>query len=281
MKKTVFLFLLISAGIFSFTGCSSKADKKEGIKTEKIVLTGSSTLAPLAEEIGKRYEKLHPAVRVDVQTGGSSRGIRDIHSGASDIGMSSRSLHPEELKGVQADAVAYDGVAFVINASNPVERLTKEQLRNIYTGKIRNWKEAGGDDAPVVVSNRAEGRSELELVSKYLSLELKDIQADVIDGETQQSLKTVTNNKNAITYVSLGAAEYAKAHQSPLKLLPLEGVEATTAHVQDGTFPLARPLLMLRRKDEKREVVNDFLNFALSGAVDDLTGKLGYVPPGR
>ncbi len=274
MQRFIFTFSLIF--LFAVGGCSGKKEKRQ-----TLVLTGSSTLAPLAEAIGKRYEKTHPEIRIDVQTGGSSRGIRDIHAKACDIGMSSRSLHPDEMEGMQVKTVAWDGVAFLLNASNKVENLTPTQLRNIYTGKTENWKEVGGNDAPIVVSNRAEGRSELELISKFLAIEPKDIQADMIDGETEQSIKTVINNQNAITYTSLGAAEYARNHGEPLKLLPLKGVSATTLHVQEGAYPLSRPLLMIQPVDGSKEAVNAFLQYALSDAVDDLTKGLGYVPPVR
>ncbi len=125
---------------------------------EKIVITGSSTVAPLILEIGKRFESQNPGVQVDVQNGGSGRGISDIRSGVAAIGMVSRALKPEE-QSLNAFTVARDGICIVLNSSNPVKTLNDEQIKGIYTGRITNWKEVGGVDRAITVVNKAEGRS--------------------------------------------------------------------------------------------------------------------------
>ncbi|MEM6793718.1 MAG: phosphate ABC transporter substrate-binding protein [Acidobacteriota bacterium] len=246
----------------------------------RLTLTGSSTVAPLAAEIAKRFEAEHPGVRVDVQTGGSSRGIRDARSGAADLGMASRALQDEELPGVAVHTIAWDGVAFVVHRENPVAELSREQLMAIYTGAADNWRQVGGRDAPILVSNRAEGRSELDLMTDFLGLEVTEVEADVIDGETQQTIKTVTTHENAITYTSLGAAQHAAESGEALRLLPLGGVTATAEAVQSGDFPLARPLILIA-PDDADSWAERFLAYAGSEAVDDLTLGLGFVPPRR
>jgi phosphate transport system substrate-binding protein len=128
----------------------------------KLVLTGASTVAPLAGEIGKRFESLHPGVRVDVQTGGSGRGIHDARQGLSDIGLVSRPLKDDE-KDLIAFPIARDGVCVILHKSNPVSALTDAQVVAIYTGRTTTWKEVGGKDAAITVVNKAEGRSTLEL----------------------------------------------------------------------------------------------------------------------
>lgn len=248
---------------------------------EKLTLTGSSTVAPLAAEMARRFEQRHPRVRIDVQSGGSSRGIRDAHSGAADVGMSSRQLNPDERRGVTTETIAWDGVTFVVHQSNPVDELSPKQLVGIYTGEIHNWKQVGGRDAPIVVSSRAEGRSELHLITQYLGLQPTQIEADVIDGETQQSIKTVTTNAHAIVYTSVGAAQRAANDGAPLKLLSLGGVPASTTTVQTGSFPLARPLVLIQPSERSNALADEFIRFARSPAVDDLTQGLGYVPPHR
>src|SRR5207302_980001 len=145
----------------------------------KLVLTGSSTIAPLAGEIGKRFESLHPGVRVDVQTGGSSRGASDLRQGLNDIGMLSRSLNADE-KDLLAFPIANDGVCVILHKNNSVAALSDARVVDIYTGKITNWKDAGGPDAPITVVNKAEGRSTLELFCHYFKLKNSDIQAHVV-----------------------------------------------------------------------------------------------------
>ncbi|MBI1374668.1 MAG: phosphate ABC transporter substrate-binding protein [Phycisphaera sp.] len=246
--------------------------------TGKLTLTGSSTLAPLAAEIGKRFEQRHPGVRVDVQTGGSSRGIRDVTSGAADVGMSSRSLNADETPGLTTHTVAWDGVCFIVHRDNPVAALTNEQLLAIYTGKIDNWKQVDGDDAPIVVIDRAEGRSEVELVTHFFRITTPDIKADAIAGENQQAIKSVSTNPNAIVYLSIGTSEHEAARGVPIKLLPLNGVPASVATVLDGTFPLARPLIMITRNDTPSPLVDAFIAFATSSDVDDLVEAQSFVP---
>ena len=125
---------------------------------EKITATGSSTIAPLLSEIAKRYESKNQST-IEIQTGGSSRGIADIQKGRADIGMSSRELFPQELKNLKTYTIALDGVAFVVNKSNPIKSLSSGQIKKIFTGKINNWSELGGQDKEITVINRAKSRS--------------------------------------------------------------------------------------------------------------------------
>jgi len=273
----------VSAVVVMMSGCGDPDGPPPGaaddasILTGKLVLTGSSTVAPLASQIGKRFEKRHPGVRIDVQTGGSSRGISDALTGLADIGMSSRGLKDSEKDGRLQHNVAFDGVAFVVHASNPVGTLSDQQLLDIYTGKIDNWQVLGGQDAAITVINRADGRSELELVTDYFAVESKDIIADVIAGENQQCVKLVAGDPNAIAYLSVGAAEFENQRGTPLRLLPLRGIDATTATVSDGTFPLSRPLIFVT-KPQVSPLAQAYIDFAQSGAVHDLVKELSFVP---
>src|SRR5687768_13406668 len=130
--------------------------------SQKLTLIGASTIAPLAAELARRFESLHPGTRVDVQTGGSARGINDARRGIADIGMVSRALKPEE-KDLQAHTIAWDGIGIILHADNPITALSQQQIGDIYTGKTPNWKAVGGRDASITVVNKAEGRSTLEL----------------------------------------------------------------------------------------------------------------------
>lgn len=278
---------LLTLALVGCAGDSSTPDSHLSAETKlsgRLRLSGSSTLAPLVAEAAIRFEEAHPNVRILVQTGGSSRGIRDVHAGVVDVGMASRDLKTDELDGVTTQAVAWDGVAFAVHRDNPIAKLDKQSLRDIYTGKIKRWADLGGPEEPIVASNRAEGRSELTLITEYLDVKASDIQADVIDGETQQSIKTVETNRNAIVYTSIGAAQHAIKLGSPIKLLPLDGIAATTSNVQSGAFPVARPLLLVRKQqpNEKMNAIEQaFVNFLLSKTIDDITTNLGFVPPHR
>jgi phosphate transport system substrate-binding protein len=241
----------------------------------KLTLTGSSTVAPLAAEIGKRFEQRHPDARVDVQSGGSSRGVSDARSGAADIGLVSRKLNPEESD-LKATTIALDGVCVILNADNPLKQLNDDQVIDIYTGKITNWKDVGGKDAPITVVNKAEGRSTLELFCHYFKLKNSDIKAHVVIGDNEQGVKTVAGNKNSIGYVSIGTAEYDAKQGVPIKLLPMNGVAASLDNVRNRSFPISRPLNLVI-KGEPSPLAKAFLNFASSPDVSDIVMEQYFV----
>ena len=244
--------------------------------TERLILTGSSTVAPLVGEIARRFETMNPAVRIDVQTGGSSRGINDTRKGTADIGMVSRALKLDEID-LHAFTIALDGISIILHANNRVTTLNKQQIVDIYTGKITNWKSVGGADARITVVNKAEGRSTLELFLHYLELKNSQIKPHAIIGDNPQGIKTVAGNPNAIGYVSIGAAEYEAKRGVPIKLLPLDGVDATIANVRNGTFPLSRPLNLITSR-EPQGLARRFIEFARSLQTHDLVEAQYFVP---
>ncbi|MCP6761302.1 MAG: phosphate ABC transporter substrate-binding protein [Fischerella sp. CENA71] len=280
MSKSSEIIASIAVGLAAcvyLQGCSSanQAANNTNQLQGKLVLTGSSTIAPLATEIGKRFESQHPGVRIDVQSGGSSRGIADARQGVADIGMVSRALKPEE-KDLKAFSIARDGVTVILHKDNPVVSLSDKQIVNIYIGKVTNWKQLGGKDVAITVVNKAEGRSTLELFTHYFKLKNTDIKAQVVIGDNEQGIKTVAGNLNAIGYVSIGSAENSVANKVAIKLLPVNGVAATTANVQNGTFPISRPLNLVT-KTEPQGLTKEFLDFARSQQVNDIVKKQNFV----
>ena len=262
-----------------FVGCTftpgGSSTKSSG--TQKLQVSGSSTVGPLLSEIAKRYEKKHPDVRIEIQTGGSSRGIADAGGGIVDIGMSSRDLKDSEKAGRTQWPIAMDGVCFIVHAKNPVKTLTLKQLKGIFTGKVTRWNQVGGPDSEITVINRNAGRSELDLVTDFFEIEPEQIQTDLFAGENQQGIKMVANDVNAITYMSVGTSEYESQHGSPIRLLPLDGVEDTVANVGAGKFPLARPLILVT-DSRPSALAKNFIRFAQSTSVHDLVEGLSYVP---
>jgi phosphate transport system substrate-binding protein len=244
----------------------------------KIVATGASTVAPLIAEIGKRYETEHPDTQIDVQTGGSARGVNDARTGLSNIGLVSRPLKDDE-KDLTAFPIARDGVAIILHRDNAVSALSNEQIVDIYTGKITDWSAVGGKPGPITVVNKAEGRSTLELFLHHFKLKASDVKAQVIIGDNQQGIKTVSGNPGSIGYVSIGTAEFETGQGTPIKLLGLGGVPATIANVQNGSFPLARPLNLVT-KGEPAGPIKAFIEYAQSPQVQDLVKEQFFVPLG-
>ncbi|MHC2067532.1 phosphate ABC transporter substrate-binding protein [Bremerella sp. T1] len=247
--------------------------------TEKLTITGSSTVAPLVSEIAKRYEAAHPGVQIDVQTGGTGKGIADVRQGIAGIGMASRNLKPDE-DDLTAHALASDGVGMIVHAENGVGELTQAQILQIYRNEVNNWQELGGENLPIQVVHKAEGRATLEVFLNHFQIENPSIQPDVIVGHNEQGIKTVAGARGSIGYVSIGTAEANIEAGVPIKLLPLEGIEATTETVASGSFPMSRPLLLITQ-GELTPVAADFLKFAQSEEVHDLIRENYFVPSAR
>ena len=271
------VWLLLSMAVAPLVaGCSERAESATASGLSgRLELTGSSTVGPLMLEIAKRFETLHRAVRIDVQTGGSSRGVSDARRGLVDIGMASRSLKDSESDLV-THTIAVDGICLIVHRDNPISELTEQQIIDIYTGRIVNWRDAGGDDAPIVVVNKAEGRSTLELFVAHFGLESRDIDASIVIGDNQQGVKTVAGEPRAIGYVSIGAARYAASTGIPVKPLPLGDVEATTENVLNGSYPLLRQLNLVTR-DPPSGLAGAFIDFAQSDQVHDLVRDFYFV----
>ncbi|NJN72440.1 MAG: phosphate ABC transporter substrate-binding protein [Limnothrix sp. RL_2_0] len=265
---------LLMAGLgLSLWGCGQSASEQQ----TKLVLTGSSTVAPLANELGKKFEAQNPGVRVDVQTGGSSRGFADASQGLNDLGMVSRDLTDDEKAEFQDWAIAKDGIAIIVHQDNPLTTLSDNEVTAIYLDKTNDWQALGGDTGQITVVNKAEGRSTLELFLKYFDLENGEIQADVVIGDNQQGIKTVAGNPQAIAYVSIGAAEQEIAQGTPIKLLAMDGVEATTENIKNGTFPLSRTLNLVSQ-GAPNPLAQQFIQFAQSPEAYAVVEAQSFVP---
>lgn len=243
---------------------------------EQIVITGSSTIAPVISDLAKMYESKHNKARIDVQTGGSSRGILDARKGLAQIGMVSRALKKSEAD-LHHFTLGKDGLAIIVHKSNPIGELTEDQIRKIYEKKITNWKTINGKDKKIVVVNKAEGRSTLELFLKFFKLKNSKIKPDIIIGDNEQGIKTVSKNPNAISYVSIGAAEYNASVGAPLKLLKFKGVEAKVQNVENGTYPLMRELNLVTKKPPKG-LANKFIKYVLSKEATETIKDHYFVP---
>jgi phosphate transport system substrate-binding protein len=268
--------LILTFGLAVGCGASDNSKRTAEPPPVRITVTGSSTIAPLMGEMGKRFEAEHPGVRVDVQSGGSSRGVSDCRNGLADIGMVSRDLKSDE-DDLQRFRIARDGVCIIVHADNAVATLDSGQIVGIYTGRIRNWNAVGGADSPITVVNKAEGRSTLEVFLSHFKLNSKDIRADVVIGDNEQGIKTVVGNPLAIGYVSIGTAEFSRDAGVPVRLLPLDGVEASVANIRNGSFPMSRTLNLVT-KSSPTGVVKELLEFATSPKVHDLVRELSFVP---
>lgn len=272
-----FRFLIVMFIAVVGSGCGSqKEPTQDGDLSGKLTLTGSSTVAPLAAELAKRFEQLHPAVRIDVQSGGSGKGIADARTGVADIGMASRALKDGEAD-LTAHQIAADGVGLIVHLSNPIAELSDQQVSEIYTDKVNHWSDVDGPDLPVTVVHKAEGRATLELFLKHFKIDNPSVKPDVIVGDNEHGVKTVAGSEGAIGYVSIGTAEADVDSGVPIRLLPVGGVAATTANVASGEFPMSRPLNFVTG-DAVGPLSIAFIEFCQSKEVHDIIVSQYFVP---
>ena len=273
------LGLLGGFAVAGMAGCSREAAPAETgspKSVERVMVVGASTIAPLISEMGKAYEKGHPDIRIEVQAGGSSRGILDVRNGVAKLGMVSRELKPDE-RDLQSVLIARDGVGIILHKTNPVAHLSKSQVVGIYTGKLTNWKQLGGEDLPITVVSKAEGRSTLEIFSNYFGVPYKEISAHVIIGDNQQGIQTVAGSPAAIGYVSIGSAEYEAQQGAAIRLVQLEDQVPTTAAVASGQYAISRELNLVFKPPLSGRL-RDFVEFTQSEAVAELVTKQYFVP---
>lgn len=244
----------------------------------RLKLSGSSTVAPLAAATGKRFESGNPNLRVDVQAGGSSRGIADAKRGLVDIGTASRALTAAERETLAAHTIAIDGIALIVHRDNPVSGLSADQVRAIYTGDVSDWAELDQPAGPITVVNKAEGRATRVVFLDHFGLDGTAIEATLVAGSNQQAIRSVAGNRGAIGYVSIGTATHEASQGTAIRLPALDGIAPTLAAVRSGRYPVQRPLNLVVRDDNDDPLVARFVAYARSDAVTDLVRGLHYVP---
>lgn len=252
------------------------SDSTFGTVSGKLLITGSSTMCPLIGEIGRRFETLHPEVRIEVQCGGSGRGIDDVREGKAAIGMASRPLTGKESD-LYCVPIARDGVSIILHKDNPVKSLSDAQVAEIYTGRLTNWKKVGGRNAPITVLNAKSGYGSVELFTHYLNIKYDEIKAGQVVGDNPARFRAVADNPNAIAYASSGEAERNALAGVPIKLLPVNGVMPTGRNIITGNYPVTRPLNLVT-KVLPSGMAKAFIDYCLTSAVVDLIEKYDFIP---
>ncbi len=253
--------LLVTMVGATFVGCGSNSENNTASSkdTTTISISGSTSVGPLMEKIQEKYEEENNNATLEIQQNGSGAGIKDVISGISEIGMSSRELKDEEKGSVQGTTVAYDGIALLVNPENPVKNISLEDVKKIYTGEITNWKEIGGDDAPIVVVSREEGSGTRDAFQEIVGYESEELLKDATISDGSGAVKTtVAGNKNAIGFASF---EYI---DNTVSALNINDVEPTADNVKSGDYKLSRPFILVTKEDSLTENGQKLIDFVLS-----------------
>ena len=275
MKEKMKKILLILAGLFvianAFTACGNESTGLNGT----ITLNGSTSMNKLANALKEGYMEANPGVTVNVEFTASGTGIQAAIDGTADIGNSSRALKSEELSaGLVENVVAIDGIAIIANKDVKVTDITSEQLAKVYKGEIKNWKELGGKDTPIVVVGRESGSGTRGAFEELLEVEDVCAYAQEIDS-TGGVLSTVANTPGAIGYISLDVID------ETVNVMAIDGVVASEKNIVAGSYMLSRPFVMATKGEitAQSELVQSFFAYIESEEGQAIIKQVGLILP--
>jgi phosphate transport system substrate-binding protein len=246
---------------------------------ENLVIKGSTTVLPIAQEVIEAYMKDNPDINISLSGGGSGNGIKAIIDGTTDVAMSSRFIKDKEVSlAIEKKAypvpfrIAYDCIIPVVHPNNKISNITLNQLKDIYQGKIRNWKKLGGVNKRIAVISRDTSSGTYEVWEEKVMKKERVYPGALLQASNGAIFQAVSNNKYAIGYIGIG---YLGKKIKPLSVNSVKGSLKTTL---DGSFPISRPLFMFTKGWPEGDVVK-FLNYVLNPQKGQkLVEKAGFVP---
>jgi phosphate transport system substrate-binding protein len=256
---------LAAAFLLALASCAGRAGS--------ITLAGSTAFQPFAEKLADDYNAAHPEANVTVQGGGSALGIGATLNGAAQIGMADLVELPADAAALRGFIVARDGIAVIVNPANRVHDLPMSLIRDAYIGKVRNWKELGGVDAPISVVSRESGsgtRSSFETILGHFDLDTSAI----IQDSNGTIRETVVNDANAIGYISYGLVN------KKVKAIRIDGRACTTELILSGAYKLVRPIYLLTL-GEPAGTAKLFIDYVLGPEGQASIEAGGLLPAGR
>ena len=244
-----------------------------------IRMDGSTTVLPIAQKVVEAFMKEHPEVNISVSGGGSGNGIKALIDGTTNIANSSRFLKDEEVKlalerGVYPVpfAVAYDCIVPVVHPENPAKDLTMAQLKAIYMGEIKNWKEVGGSDKEIVVVSRDTSSGTYEVWEEKVMKKERVYAGALLQASSGAVAQTVSKNKYAIGYLGIGYVDKS------VKALTVNGVPGNEETALSGKFPVSRALFMFTKGWPSGDVLN-FINYVINPQKGQkFIREAGFVP---
>ncbi|MBM6915550.1 phosphate ABC transporter phosphate-binding protein [Gemmiger sp. An120] len=290
MKKilAIVLALVLALGLLTACGASSSSSQAPAEESSSastpasepaeesvsgvVNVSGSTSMESVVLALGEAFKEMYPDVTVNYSGTGSGAGVEAAQTGTSDIGLSSRELKEEETAaGAVANVVAKDGVAVIVNPANGVEDLTVEQIADIFSGKITNWSELGGEDMEIAVYGREAGSGTRGAFEEIVGV----VDACQLTNEyssTGDLVGNVAGNENAIGYASLSAVD------ETVKAVKVAGVECTEDTVKDGSYAIQRPFVMVTKEGtELSAAAQAFLDYAMSAEAAPIIAAAGAV----
>ncbi len=235
---------------------------------------GSTSVEKAAKTALEEFVALNPDVTFEYDATGSSTGIKNVKDGTYKLGFSSRELKEEEKAGIEYKTIALDGIALAINPSNGVENLTLEQIKGIYTGEITNWLELGGNDADIVVVSRENGSGTRSAFEEIVGIGDLLTQKAIIKSGNGEVASYVAGEPNAIGYTSFVTLE---SNSDKIKGVQVEGVTPEVTNVQNESYKLSRPFIMIYDTTKINDAEKAFVDFLFTEEGQDLMGEAGAI----
>ena len=282
MKRTLCALLVLVMAL-SLAACgqqeapaatSAPAETAAPAKLSGTVSTdGSTSMEKVIGALGEAFMEANPDTTFTYNPTGSGSGIQAVQEGRCDIGLSSRALKDAEKEaGLTETVLAYDGIAMIVNPANPVEDLSLEQIADIYTGKITNWSEVGGNDSQIVLIGREAGSGTRGGFEEIVGV-VDACQYRQELSSTGDVITTVAQNPGAIGYASLASVK------DTVKALQVEGVTPSEAAVKDGTYAIQRPFVLVTKEGVTlSEAAQAFFDYATSSEANAVIIAAGVVP---
>ena len=262
------------AGLFA--GCGAQGNSDSSGLSGTVKVGGSTSVEGVILGAIEVFSETNPDVTITYDPTGSSTGVKSVASGDYDIGLASRdvkSSETEELK-AQGTVFALDGIAIIVNNQNSIADLTMAQMSDIASGKIKNWKDLGGQDAPIVLIGREAGSGTRDGFESIVGVDACVYEQEITS--TGGVVGAVSQNPNAIGYASLSAVD------EKVKAITIEGVEATEASVKDGSYKVQRNFNFVTLEGkELSEAAQAFYDFVLSTEGDEIIKNGGAVPTAK
>lgn len=244
-----------------------------------VVIKGSTTVLPIAQKVSEAFMQQHPDVKITISGGGSGEGVKALIDGSTDIANSSRFIKDKEVKQAVDKgaypvpfAVAYDCIVPVVHPENTLSGITLAQIKDLYLGKIKNWKEIGGPDAPVVVISRDTSSGTYEVWEEKVMKKERVFPGALLQASNGAVVQAVSKNKNAIGYIGLGYVD------KNVKALMVDRVQGSAETTLNGTYPISRPLFMFTPGWPKGDVLK-FITFVLNPQKGQkYIAEIGFVP---
>ncbi len=283
--------LLLVLSLFG-ASCSQDAAAQTSPQTSTAYIEnkGSDTIVNLALAWAEQYQLDHPDIRISVTGGGSGTGIAALLNGTVDLANASRQISPEEMSTAKSKGInpvefviARDAIAVIVNPGNPVSKLTLQQISDIYSGKINNWKEVGGDNRPIVrLSRETNSGTHVYFLETVLRLGQKDNKTlfsmdTLLLPSSEGIVAEVRQNPNAIGYDGLGYVPKDLKMIAIAKDISGPYVLPSVDTVNNSTYPIARDLYMYTA-GEPTGAVKIYLDWILSSQAQEIVTKLGFVP---